>query len=261
MSDFSAIGQLVTEARNLLDSIKGGAIRTMQTTFDSSLVSWGNKLDAAIAKHTADFRNVIAPVTDQLPNIALTGNQSLIIADGNTVPTSFRANSHTTFELVKYVPSDPLSRDGEVLSLLTEIESGVLKEFSDFSIRKNSHYKHGFNIIRLSWDFSGGSKEWLIYPTYRGQSVPIASMMTAAAFVKLESGYLNGTASAFAKGAVLGEWRFTRSTHLGSDFGSYLHSRPYASSDVGSMLIALPVVGTGYIDHPKKLFAMPEISE
>ena len=36
MSDFTAIGQLVTEARNLLDSIKGGAIRTMQTTFDNA---------------------------------------------------------------------------------------------------------------------------------------------------------------------------------------------------------------------------------
>ncbi|MFL7030757.1 hypothetical protein [Vibrio cyclitrophicus] len=35
MSDFTAIGQLVTEARNLLDSIKGGAIRTMQTQFDT----------------------------------------------------------------------------------------------------------------------------------------------------------------------------------------------------------------------------------
>ncbi|MFS1895127.1 hypothetical protein [Vibrio lentus] len=35
MSDFTAIGQLVTEARNLLDSIKGGAIRTMQTQFDA----------------------------------------------------------------------------------------------------------------------------------------------------------------------------------------------------------------------------------
>lgn len=35
MSDFTAIGQLVNEARNLLDSIKGGAIRTMQTQFDA----------------------------------------------------------------------------------------------------------------------------------------------------------------------------------------------------------------------------------
>ncbi|WP_299021500.1 hypothetical protein [uncultured Photobacterium sp.] len=35
MSDFTAIGQYVTEAKKLLDSIKGGAIRTMQTQFDA----------------------------------------------------------------------------------------------------------------------------------------------------------------------------------------------------------------------------------
>ncbi len=35
MSDFTAIGQYVTEAKMLLDSIKGGAIRTMQTQFDA----------------------------------------------------------------------------------------------------------------------------------------------------------------------------------------------------------------------------------
>ncbi|MCC4238140.1 hypothetical protein LL266_16750 [Vibrio anguillarum] len=35
MSDFTAIGQYVTEAKSLLDSIKGGAIRTMQTQFEA----------------------------------------------------------------------------------------------------------------------------------------------------------------------------------------------------------------------------------
>ncbi|MEZ8704140.1 hypothetical protein AB6D74_20055 [Vibrio cyclitrophicus] len=260
MSDFTAIGQLVTEARNLLDSIKGGAIRTMQATFDNSLVGWGNKLDAAIAKYTADFRNVISPAADQLPNIALTGNQALSIVDGNTVPTAFKVNAHTTVELVKSIPSSPTARDGNALSLLTEIESDVRKAFNDFSIQKNSYYKTGFNIIRLSWDFSGGSPGWLIYPTYKGTSVPIASLMTAAAFIKLESGDLSVN-SAFAEGAALGEWRFTKRTYLGSSFGSYTLPHPYANSDTGSMLIALPVIGTGYIDHPKKLFALPEIGE
>ncbi|MEZ9073124.1 phage tail protein [Vibrio splendidus] len=39
MSDFTAIGQLVTEARNLLDSIKGGAIRAMETAFASLIAN------------------------------------------------------------------------------------------------------------------------------------------------------------------------------------------------------------------------------
>ncbi|EJI1385460.1 hypothetical protein ABVF78_004240 [Vibrio alginolyticus] len=261
MSDFTAIGQLVTEARNLLDSIKGGAIRTMQNSFDSSLVGWGNKLDKAIAKYNDDFLNVISPAADQLPNIALTSNQTLVIADGHTIPSSFRANAHVTIDLVKHIPSNPATRDGNALSLLTDIESDIRKEFNDFSLRKNSHYKKGFNIVRLSWDFSGKPPEWLIFPTYNGSSVPVVSMMTAAAFVKLESGSLNSAAIAFAEGAALGEWRFTQKTYLGSNFGAYLHCHPYASSDTGSMLIALPVIGTGYIDHPKKLLALPEISE
>lgn len=46
MSDFTAIGQLVTEARNLLDSIKGGAIRTMQTQFDALKKQFSDKLTA-----------------------------------------------------------------------------------------------------------------------------------------------------------------------------------------------------------------------
>ncbi|WP_210499665.1 hypothetical protein [Vibrio crassostreae] len=48
MSDFTAIGQLVTEARNLLDSIKGGAIRTMQTQFDALLLLYKNRTDKAV---------------------------------------------------------------------------------------------------------------------------------------------------------------------------------------------------------------------
>ncbi|OCH46129.1 hypothetical protein [Vibrio cyclitrophicus] len=43
MSDFTAIGQYVTEARTLLDSIKGGAIRTMQTQFDALKVAFSDK--------------------------------------------------------------------------------------------------------------------------------------------------------------------------------------------------------------------------
>ncbi|CAK2464917.1 conserved hypothetical protein [Vibrio crassostreae] len=47
MSDFTAIGQLVTEARNLLDSIKGGAIRTMQTQFDALKVQLNDVINGA----------------------------------------------------------------------------------------------------------------------------------------------------------------------------------------------------------------------
>ncbi|MCY9828595.1 hypothetical protein [Vibrio chagasii] len=47
MSDFTAIGQLVTEARNLLDSIKGGALRKMETQFDALKVQLGDVISGA----------------------------------------------------------------------------------------------------------------------------------------------------------------------------------------------------------------------
>lgn len=54
MSDFTAIGQLVTEARNLLDSIKGGAIRTMQTQFDALKVAFSDKTEE-LTQSMTDF--------------------------------------------------------------------------------------------------------------------------------------------------------------------------------------------------------------
>lgn len=47
MGNFTAIGQMVTEARTLLDSIKGGAIRTMQTEYDNLKVSFQSFMTAS----------------------------------------------------------------------------------------------------------------------------------------------------------------------------------------------------------------------
>lgn len=46
MDNFQSIGLLVTEARNLLDSIKGGAIRAMQNQFDALKAQFTDKLGA-----------------------------------------------------------------------------------------------------------------------------------------------------------------------------------------------------------------------
>ncbi|MFA0643736.1 hypothetical protein AB4605_21125 [Vibrio cyclitrophicus] len=63
MSDFTAIGQLVTEARNLLDSIKGGAIRTMQTTFDNLLSSFDSRMNKAVTNGIAKINAVTSGAT------------------------------------------------------------------------------------------------------------------------------------------------------------------------------------------------------
>ncbi|WP_192890788.1 hypothetical protein [Vibrio bathopelagicus] len=66
MSDFTAIGQLVTEARNLLDSIKGGAIRTMQTQFDSKITSFVNVFDGKVAGFTNSFNSKLSGYQGQM---------------------------------------------------------------------------------------------------------------------------------------------------------------------------------------------------
>ncbi|MEZ8694677.1 phage tail protein [Vibrio splendidus] len=78
MSDFTAIGQLVNEARNLLDSIKGGAIRKMETAFDalkSSIASEWNGIktkmnnEALAAIGRVDTQTVISDLGFSAYNI------------------------------------------------------------------------------------------------------------------------------------------------------------------------------------------------
>jgi len=60
-TDFKAIGQLVTEARNLLDSIKGGAIRTMQNSFDNLLVNLNKTFNAKLSSYQQQVSSVVKP--------------------------------------------------------------------------------------------------------------------------------------------------------------------------------------------------------
>ena len=50
MDNFQAIGQLVIKAQDLLDSIKGGAIRAMETTFDGLMASFNLRMDSEVSK-------------------------------------------------------------------------------------------------------------------------------------------------------------------------------------------------------------------
>jgi hypothetical protein len=53
MDNFQAIGQLVIKAQDLLDSIKGGAIRVMQTQFDALKVQFTDKLGSVSSELNA----------------------------------------------------------------------------------------------------------------------------------------------------------------------------------------------------------------
>uniref|UniRef100_UPI0026215B5F hypothetical protein n=1 Tax=uncultured Vibrio sp. TaxID=114054 RepID=UPI0026215B5F len=68
-SDFTAIGQLVTEARNLLDSIKGGAIRTMQNSFDSAMNGFTSTFNSKLTGYQGQMNLVTKSVMEVINGV------------------------------------------------------------------------------------------------------------------------------------------------------------------------------------------------
>jgi len=64
MDNFQSIGLLVTEARNLLDSIKGGAIRVMQTQFDALIQTLTGRFNTKLTEYQTQVSAVTKPSTD-----------------------------------------------------------------------------------------------------------------------------------------------------------------------------------------------------
>ncbi|CAK1801105.1 Phage tail protein [Vibrio crassostreae] len=69
MSDFTAIGQLVTEARNLLDSIKGGAIRTMQSSFDNAMNGFTSTFNSKLTGYQGQMNLVTKAVMEVINGV------------------------------------------------------------------------------------------------------------------------------------------------------------------------------------------------
>ncbi|ANW25817.1 hypothetical protein BA953_16605 [Vibrio coralliilyticus] len=238
--NYAALGDIVTQSRQLLDLIKGGAL----------------------AKFDQDAKAFLANMQDTAPNIALTRNQVLGASVGRTLPDCLGVNQKVTLSLVASINGNPTARDAQAKSLLADIQTGVQRDYADFRIRESNWYWKTFNIYRVSWDFLADDIKYLVFPSMNEllSPVPGGRPMTSAAFVKLEQGELIQSNDAhFAQGAVLGEWRFTKTDYNVNAFGYYIHAHPYAQSLQGSMLIALPVVATGYLNHPNKLFALAEM--
>ncbi|MGF1888850.1 hypothetical protein L4D13_22310 [Photobacterium profundum] len=60
---YEVLGNMVTEARNLLDSIKGGAIRVMQAQFDALLLVYKQRTNNAVTDGLAKINAVISGAT------------------------------------------------------------------------------------------------------------------------------------------------------------------------------------------------------
>ncbi|NRF28086.1 hypothetical protein HRJ45_24175 [Vibrio coralliilyticus] len=63
-NNFSAISQMVTEARHLLDNIKGGAISAMQTAFDNKLVDFTGQFNTKLSSYQTQLNAATASVVE-----------------------------------------------------------------------------------------------------------------------------------------------------------------------------------------------------
>jgi hypothetical protein len=81
-----------------------------------------------------------------------------------------------------------------------------------------------------------------------------------AAFVKVTSGQVSG---AWAEGAVMDEWKLCGTVYRGLGGQGYSSSHPYALSDSGSMLVALPATVLGHVDlsEPLNWWLFPELND
>ena len=219
-----------------------------------SLLNKLRALEVLLEKNGEQDNDFAASIESKVPRIELTKNQVLEITSG-TLPHGMTFKAGTTVSLHRTIERSPASRDQQQRDLLGEIQGSVREQFSDFDIRAELYHYANFNIIQIDWTGIQVG-DWIFYPDIKQtdgySSVPYGGEVTRAAFVKLLSGDVSGY---FGNDTVLEKWRFCRSTRNSSEFGGYAHPTMTALTESGSMLIALPVVTTGVLDHPSKLFA------
>jgi hypothetical protein len=261
MTDFTNLAALVAQGQSLLDLVKGGHISQLEADNAAKLGEVDAALTAKIAQANVDIANATAPINDKIPRIQLTKNQELFITSG-TVPDDMYLSAGVTSTLISTINRVAVNRVEPEVSLLSGIEADIKEQFSDFEITEATLYLAGFNVIRLAWDFGEPVINKVIaYMSSKYitgvNGIPKSCELSSCAFLKLESGDINGF---WSEGVELGKWRFTGKVLTVENFGGYSPHHPLTNSQSGSLLLALPVTVSGVIDHPDKLFKNLEIS-
>ena len=274
MNNYESLGLLITKVRDLLDSIRGGAIRKMKDEYQVTKANMSQEHTAALSELSRSSDTKLKEVELALRrlrtsgdtlNLALTKNQVMDYGwDGPAAGFSANRNVKLSpFQLINQIYD---FRSAVEISLLNDIEADVKADYPDFCIRANDDYHTKFYIFRVSWDFPDdrlSEFRWLFTPDHFGSmdaggaSMPSIGVSTAAAFVKLESG--TPPTGYFVDGCEVGKWKFSTYTKDNHGFGSSYLPRPMAQSASGSLLIALPVISTGVIGHPDDFFVLPSI--
>ncbi|MCG9557630.1 phage tail protein [Vibrio kanaloae] len=259
MSNFTAIGQLVTEARNLLDSIKGGAIRAMETAFASLIASvnseWAAKKSQVDNEALAAIGRVdTETVRSEMGFTALNYNSDFI----NTHKLSANAFGHmNVYPLgmgvgggrndcfqVEVIPvhsvDDPVMRDNEAKALLDfmGIGRGTKNFTSQFKILKMTVLDTTFQDLD-GYDFYIPNQHLKESPT-----------TTFLAYTKIQ-----GTASVSWLGAdTAGAWKQIVDHRASSNPGSYVSvDLSFSNASIGDVIyLALPTICVGHFPASKK---------
>lgn len=273
MTNYESLGLLITKTRDLLDSIRGGAIRKMKDEYQVAkanmsqehstvLSDFARQSNAKIEEQQAAIDKLaITPILEKMTRLSLTINQVMKPHDYRPLPRGFGANKGVTFSLVETIRDTPMIRSAAASELLTEMETDIKTDYPDFNIRADDAYISDFYVYRVSWDFEGAfsGEEWLFMPDYHGSragGMPSVGISTAASFIKLESGIPEGY---FVDGGEIGKWKFSSRIEEGLGFGRCCFPNPITRVSAGSFLIALPVVSTGVINHPRNLFSLSSL--
>tara|TARA_B100001059_G_scaffold86559_1_gene84740 strand:+ start:1978 stop:2823 length:846 start_codon:yes stop_codon:yes gene_type:complete len=258
-TNFTAIGELVAEARNLLDSIKGGAIRKMETAFDALKSSIASEWNGIKTKMNNEALAAIGRVDTQTVINAM-GFTALNYNGDFKDTKELSANTHghkNVYPLgmgirdfrndcfqVEVIPvrsgDDPVMRNTEAKALLDFMGIG----------RGSQHFSRSFNILKmtvLDTSFQDLTGYDFYIPNQHIKNSPTATFM---AYTKIQ-----GTSSVRWLGTdTAGNWKRIINHKTSNNPGSYTHvDLNFSNASVGDVIyLALPTICVGHFPKSKK---------
>ena len=263
MSDFAKISELVTKGQQLLDSIKGGAIRTMQTQFDALKASVQSTFNSKLAGFDAQVAAATKPTADLTAKLMLSKNvRALDLITDSFVPKGweFRAQANVEEQILISGSKD---RPAIQNSMLAELQSGVREAYPDFNAAVSQYISGSIRAIRVSWDFSAKddfTHEHIIIPLDKTSGSPLYrnQLVTHAAFVKCISGEVSLQDKSVK--TVGTKWTWLRTLYSPqARLGSYVHPCLIAQTPVGEAWVLLPGHAAGNITNPNNWMGLPEL--
>lgn len=226
MTDFTAIGSLVTKAQDLLDRIKGGAIRVMETQFDALMSNSTTSINSFLTQKRSEFSNVLSTVeTKAFPYVNLFEN-------------SYANNKDENGEYIFPISTYGLAELEEVLPFDSElVPASVREEYA--KIFKDQH-QYRPNIIHVR--FSDG-----VLPMYWLPGNPVIGRYSLGfAFAYVFRGSMRGIEAGQAGSCI--QHRERSSWNIDGEY----------SAEKGlDVYLALPFVVAGYCPSASLVSTIP----